>query len=273
MTILAIIAALCASALALVEQPTLDAPYAIYEMPDEEGLKRSRFWGLSFAGDNDYGTAAKELLEQEDGELTVEMWALPSNTTAGYRRLFSSQSGSQKIVVQQYGQELIFYVEDVAGTGNAMASAVGVFDADMWVHIACVVDRTANLARIYKNGVQVGTPSDITGMGSTSALEAVDIGRRNTNQEYFAGELGIVRVWYLARTPAQTLVSMATRRFGPATTGLHAEYEMQPGEPSQAVVDETGNGYTITRGSGAGIDASDPTWVEYKTLTSGGPQP
>jgi hypothetical protein len=69
------------------------------------------------------------------------------------------------------GNSLGFYIAD--GTSNAGSPSVSVA-FDSWIHVVGIVDRARDLIRIYKNGTEIGTGTDISGILSLADTQNLD---------------------------------------------------------------------------------------------------
>jgi len=259
--------------IAWATQPQVDSEFALLEMPDEEGLQSTRFWGLDFAGDNDYGIIPAAAISPGTGSACVEFWLRPTSLTGNQRAISKDAGGNYRFIVQISGSGLSFYVRD-ASANAAIAGVASGLTIDTWAHIACVVDRVSDVVRIYLNGAPVGSTPSIASVGTlTDDGLAIDLGRRNVNEEFLSARLTQLRSWNVLRTPSEVAGDMLAPRYGTGYPGLVAEYAMQPGN-GQSVADETGNGHTTQLGSTSGVDANDPTWTaaRFSNLTSEGPK-
>ncbi|MHA2120212.1 MAG: DUF2341 domain-containing protein [Promethearchaeota archaeon] len=69
------------------------------------------------------------------------------------------------------GNSLGFYIAD--GTNNAGSPSASVM-FDSWIYVVGIVDRTRDLVRIFKNGTEVGTGTDISGILSLADTQNLD---------------------------------------------------------------------------------------------------
>ncbi len=85
----------------------------------------------------------------------------------------------------------------VAGLASAGGGSI---PANTWTHLACTYDGTAN--RAWLNGVQVGSVP-IMGLMQTSSTTGMAIGHDSPTGPKLDGLIDSVRIWRIARTPAQ----------------------------------------------------------------------
>ncbi|MHA2278287.1 MAG: LamG-like jellyroll fold domain-containing protein, partial [Candidatus Kariarchaeaceae archaeon] len=83
-----------------------------------------------------------------------------------------------------------FYIAD--GTSNEGSPSASI-EFDSWIHIVGIVDRTNNLVRIFKNGTEVGTGTDISGILSLADTQNLDF-QCAYPTHYFDGLLDEIRV-------------------------------------------------------------------------------
>ncbi|MHA2100826.1 MAG: DUF2341 domain-containing protein, partial [Candidatus Kariarchaeaceae archaeon] len=88
------------------------------------------------------------------------------------------------------GNSLGFYIAD--GTSNEGSPSASI-EFDSWIHIVGIVDRTNNLVRIFKNGTEVGTGTDISGILSLADTQNLDF-QCAYPTHYFDGLLDEIRV-------------------------------------------------------------------------------
>ncbi len=138
------------------------------------------------------------------------------------------------------------------------------YTAGEWVHIALVHD--GGVLRAYKNGVEVSNKaSGITTQPPPGAYPVLYLGGvivTNTRYYTFQGQIDEVRVWNVARTPAELQANMLNELVG-NEAGLAAYYRMSDGS-GLTLTDNSGHGWNGTLMDGAGIlppDGFPPQWV------------
>lgn len=132
-------------------------------------------------------------------DFTIEAWIKPDNTTTAYRAIVSDNiygqtSGSW--CIYQYGTTL--QISANTGSGGAGISTLGasgntLLSAGVWSHIAFT--RTSGTARLFHNGVQVGSD---TSLSTDFTDDQILIGANNHADGYpnydFIGYISNVRV-------------------------------------------------------------------------------
>lgn len=94
------------------------------------------------------------------------------------------------------------------GTNANISSTAGVVSAGQWSHVALVIDNGTGF--LYVNGVQVGTGS-LSTVNTPSGNAAVTIGNRVSGGSIpFSGSIDEVRIWSVARTPAELMANMSS---------------------------------------------------------------
>ncbi|SFT47391.1 Por secretion system C-terminal sorting domain-containing protein [Lishizhenia tianjinensis] len=118
--------------------------------------------------------------------------------------------------------------------GNGVVGSTAVNDGN-WHHVAVTYDPADNdTVRLYIDGVEDAKKYISTVNTGTAAN--VSIGRRQDGVSYFTGDIDEVRIWNVARTPAELLASMNSELCGPQTE-LMAYYTFNEGS---AGADNTG---------------------------------
>ncbi len=125
-------------------------------------------------------------------------------------------------------------------SASASAPAVGT-----WHHVAFVYDGTNQI--IYIDGVAVTTtPTSLAVTNTSSFASGLVIGARYTqNTQFTSTSFEDIRIWNVARTPAQLNANMSSNLTG-TENGLLAYYRFEDGQGSSTVTDLTGNGHTLT---------------------------
>ena len=111
--------------------------------------------------------------------MTLSLWVNMDNHRGAWEQIIfkgknSWQSGYQ-IEVNDTSNIFYFAISD-GSISEWGRSATIPFSLDTWTHVVGVVDRSSNLLRAYKDGVQVDT-TGISGMGSINVADELTIGR------------------------------------------------------------------------------------------------
>jgi hypothetical protein len=140
------------------------------------------------------------------------------------------------------------------GVPNIQAMTSPQLVGGVWTHIA--VTRTNGMVSLLVNGTPYpvdfpNRPVAITGTGP------IRIGADSTGS-FFAGEIQLVRIWSVARSPVQLL---ANREVVVASTtpGLRAQWVLKDGS-GQTLTDTQGMANAVL-GMDATVEQSDPTWM------------
>lgn len=127
----------------------------------------------------------------------------------------------------------------LGGTYEHIISTIGIAQ-DTWAHILGVVDREADELRLYVNGVEAGTPVDISGFPTLTIGGTYFIGSLVAGIGPFDGSIRDIRVWK-----------------GTALTGAQAAVEAANTDPFLAVTETPTWGAGFLPGSGTTITS---TW-------------
>ncbi len=134
--------------------------------------------------------------------MTLEAWVNPSTVAPAWRDVIYKGNDN-------------YFLEATSATSGGVPGAGGTFGEvygtapltpNVWTHLAVTYDGAA--LRLYVNGVQVSTVPQ-TGSIATST-NPLQIGGDSIYGQYFQGTLDEVRIYSLARTPAQIQTDMNT---------------------------------------------------------------
>jgi len=232
-------------------------------------------YALQFDGVDDYAQISDNaLLSGGAGKnLTVEAWVKPQTV-----------SGTRPIVhkyLDGYTKDWGFAIFDgtvesaIESGGDNWELSGGAVAAGVWTHIALVFDNSANVVRLYVNGVQATQKMLSKDMPDSNA--PIRIGRHGYGTGYYSGEIEEVRVWNTARSASQITAAMNGQLLG-NETGLIGYWSFNEGS-GQTAGDGTTNGNSGRLGNATSSDVADPAWVSStaplgpvaSTLTSSSP--
>lgn len=172
---------------------------------------------LGFNGSNQYLDAGEQaLFNMGSHNLTLAVWFKRSlGTTANI--VGEGSSGTNGL---RYG--LSFNTGDCGSTGRIKAEiddnttkkyvcSTNSFNDNQW-HYAALV-RDDNNLRLFIDGTEAGTASDITGYGSLNSTRSFTIGAlydesQGSIYQYFNGSIDDIKVYSYARTPEQIIEDM-----------------------------------------------------------------
>ncbi len=210
------------------------------------------------------GDPASGVLDFATGSFSYGMWVY-ANTNIGASDMAWYKGGGANAVAG-YDFEL--------GSGNWFADisdgttqknvSFGSGTTGQWEHIMAVIDRNTNKFYAYRNGVLVGSGTDITGEGSTSNAVSAVIGSLGSSA-FFNGSIDDVKIYNYARTPAQILEDMGGDP--PPSVGGNVlpepvEY-LKFNEQQGQTTNNSGIGGGVLNGvlgTTSGVAANDPTW-------------
>jgi hypothetical protein len=120
-------------------------------------------------GEVDVGDPADGHLDFGTGSYTVSAWMNVDQSTGTWQRFLykggtSSTTTGYVFETTQTASDMSAGISD--GTNNLYSGAS--ISLDTWTHIVQVVDRSAQELRIYKNGAEQGTATNISTIGSVS---------------------------------------------------------------------------------------------------------
>lgn len=220
---------------------------------------------LSYNGVNQYISLGSQV---SDNCRTIEMWfkcATPVNASLPdvktlIARDYLSGSGLNSNEFGFYfspapwsaanAGRLVFY-RRVGTTGYWVYSNNTAWQANVWYHVAGVIDPTGGM-KMYVNGVlqtstdpstqsiqiQTGSPTDDITLATWGNWGATN------SQRFFDGEIDEVRFWLSARTQAEVRENMC-RKINPVQANLRAYYRFDANSTG-ILSDLTGNGFNGT---------------------------
>lgn len=137
--------------------------------------------------------------------LTVEAWVHPTALHHNYYNIIrrNGPSGNWLLAFQNNGVNISFGIRTSSGYTelDVPISTTGVTFLNQWHHLSGVWD--GSTMRLYVDGVQVGQKSH----GGTLIVPTTGSHRisNNPNGEFFQGWIDNVRLWSVARSPAEVL--------------------------------------------------------------------
>ena len=179
---------------------------------------------LDFDGSDDYvncGNSAS--LNPGNGSFTIESWIKP-DVLSGTKRFIWKNDGNSTPFDGYYFMTVnsLLY----AGFGddvNTTEVAEGTLSSGSWHHVAVVRDVSADMVRLYLNGVNINENTD-----NTSNIDYngdLALGGRPGESEWFDGQMDEVRIWNDARTEAEIRANMYKELAG-TESNLVAYYKL-----------------------------------------------
>lgn len=184
---------------------------------------------LAFDGNDEVLITAPHPEINISGDLTLELWINPTRLdNADY--LISNMDGTQGHARYHNFQfrldngKLTFYRGD--GTNFRWAQGTSTVPLNEWTHVAVVHDISGTV-RFYINGIE-----EIKSVSAFSAAvntnNRVAIGAWHNNTLFYDGTMDEVKVWNVARTPAQIRDDMNKKMLG-NETGLMGYWNLNNG--------------------------------------------
>jgi hypothetical protein len=202
---------------------------------------------LTFDGKDDYVSLPEMNFDYSQG-FTVEAWVLYHSFNHWSRIIdFGNGQNNNNIVFanKQRTQNLALSVR-INTTQESQFYAPGL-EAGVWTHVATTIDKSGHTT-LYKNGEVLKTGSCHLPGQVNRTLNY--IGKSNWTQDgYFHGKMAEVRVWNIARSPADIQSSQYSRLNG-AEPGLVGYWPLNE-VSGNTVADKTSNGNHGTIHGGA----------------------
>lgn len=186
--------------------------------------------GLHFDGTNDHISFTDGFSTLTD--FTFEAWVKPTSAVSNARLFdFGSSATSDMYFVTSDGTTGIPKFGIISGGVEQSVAGTSALSTTAWSHLAVTIG--GGSAKLYVNGVLVGTNSSFTHTPSTiGATTSNNIGRSITGTNHFMGSMDEVRFWSSSRTAEQI---QANRNCDiEPQTGLVAVYRFNNGTVSGA---------------------------------------
>lgn len=220
----------------------------------ESTTEDAQSYALDFDGSDDLIKLPPNFLTTPE-EMTLEAWVKTSSEKP--LMLVISLEGAYGLYLNRFAVGSCTPFFD-GGTIHDNDFGYGTnLNDDRWHHIAAT--HAGGELRVFIDGVFAGATSESL-YDITTLDRAAGIGGQFDGSEYmFDGIIDEVRIWNIARTPAQIQANMHTSLQG-NEPGLVGYWRFDEGE-GQAVHDASPFGNHGQRGHSPGADAADPVWV------------
>ncbi|MDP4115645.1 MAG: LamG-like jellyroll fold domain-containing protein [Bacteroidota bacterium] len=218
---------------------------------------------LSFDGKDDYVSIPANTTWSFT-DFTVEWWQCEIDTNL-YPRIFSLDGNIFGVSIEK-GNEFYCWINNK----NSGIITINSYK-NQWVHFA--ITRSDTTAKIYRNGIQIGTFGNGDSISSTKPLL---LGKKASSSEFFGGNLDEIRFWSVARSQVEIQANMNNSLTG-SETGLVAYYKLDQGtaggsNPTVTTLnDATDNGHNGTLTNFA-LTGSTSNWVPYMFIFGDGTQ-
>ena len=195
--------------------------------------------------------------------LTLEAWIKPRAPLApGLMMIVSKGEGGYGLGLDA---DLYLRYLNSASHLSALKSASKV-TADVWNHVAVVVDGVAGTTTFYINGKAAGTHASAAVPNSPGALCIGKIGGALMTN-FFHGGIDEVRIWNTARTPTEVLL-LAFSELPGTTAGLTGRWSFTEGDGA-SVADGGGTNNGTVTGVDDDIWQAGPIFPQAPSLPAG----
>ena len=125
--------------------------------------------GYDFGTDGKVDTGDQTHYEFGSNSFAVNLWVNVDQSTGAdqvlqYKGGYGSGNAGYAFVTNSTASTVDFRVRDTSD--NNAPSPAGSITLDTWMHLVGVVDRSGNKVRLYQNGTEIGTGTDISGVGT-----------------------------------------------------------------------------------------------------------
>lgn len=129
------------------------------------------------------------------GDFTIELFVRTSFSQDAI--LFSWSDGNKEVSIRfkSSTNEVIYRLDDGTTVVTESLSAVTNIDDGIWHHIALIVNRTEDKARLYLVGTEATTGASLSGLGDVSSIDApMFIGGSGFETELYRGDMDNLRL-------------------------------------------------------------------------------
>jgi hypothetical protein len=222
-------------------------------------------WSGYFDGTGDYLTVSNNaVLNPGSNNFTIEAWINPTNLSSVQCIHYKSESDGTGVLfaINNSGAGKVNFYIGTGGAWGLILDSPAVIVANIWTHVAVTKNGTTHT--IWVNGVSVASTTYAGNPVNTN--EDLKIGRfRSANPFEFNG--------YISNYRFVNGTALYTSAFTPSTSAITAVANttlltLQ----SNRFIDNSTNGFTITRNGDVSIQAFSPfaPSVEYTANTHGG---
>ncbi len=212
------------------------------------------------------------------GDLTIECWVQLNSAPVAdgqYMSLVSKfeEAGHQSFWLQYYNNGgpnqntgLLYQIRfgvTSSGTGIGLTELESdqKLNIGQWNHIAVTYNAASTTGKLYINGVLVQTKTNMESSIFDSDARVMIGASRGTPANFLNGLIDEVRIWSVTRTQAQIQSSMLSQLAG-TTANLNGYWKL-----NNALVDDSGNGNTLTNVHGAIFTNSDLPFTGHPVIS------
>jgi hypothetical protein len=201
---------------------------------------------LSFDGTRAYVDLGEPSALAFTGLVTMEAWIRPRSTD-GFRNILAhgytiNPSAGELLLRISNGQ---YQAGSWNGNNFVVSAPIPPEDIGRWVHLASVYDGAA--WRLYRNGQEIAFVPSSTGVLPVGTGWAIGA-RGGVPERFFHGDIAQVRLWRVARTPAQIREDMHRAPKG-NEEGLAASWPLDEGRGTLARDSSRSESHGVLRGA------------------------
>lgn len=128
---------------------------------------------------------------------------------------------------------------EMIGVEDGLLSSTILNDGN-WHHVAMVVNRASNNARLYVDGIEEGNATDPLISDNLNSSEDLLMGAERLSIFHFKGQLDEIRIWNTARSSSE-ITSDMSECLSSTEAGLVAYYNFENGQGTSSLIDYTNN--------------------------------
>lgn len=207
-------------------------------------------------------------------DFTYEAWIKYSGNSSGYMGIVTRQGGASfvqfSIVNDRIGGE-IFDGGNMLGVGQGLIGTTMVNDGN-WHHVAMVVTRASQNAKIYVDGNLEANVNGISVSANLAPNSGIHIGNRRGGGNPMPGVMDDVRIWHVALSQ-QEIQANRFKILTSSVAGLVAYFDYNQGIPGgnnarlTTLLDRSGNGRNATL-TNFTLNGATENWVSANGTTT-----
>jgi hypothetical protein len=167
---------------------------------------------LNFDGTDDSASIAYNSALDPTGGITLEAWVKPFNiANSTFVEIYRKETGSARQLFSfQDGGTILSFGTGTAGGYDELDVSINASDYNgQWVHL--VASYTSGFKAIYRNGVLIGSATNVTGNLLQSTGTSY-IGSDSGGSEFFFGEYAIFRMYNRGLNATEVLQNYSAQR-------------------------------------------------------------
>ena len=176
---------------------SIDTPWAVGSALNIKRLASQRRRGITLNGTSEHVKVPSARVPTGNSSFTLEAWVRPTRMGAFGIVGWGNYGAQNQVNALRLTPNGLMHCGWGAGFATTTTNLT-----DGWHHVAASYDAATGTRRLYLDGVKIFEDKATLALAVPASVTNFTLGVTNT-AEYFPGSIGEVRVWSLARSPAQ----------------------------------------------------------------------